>query len=86
MGYLCSFINDNQLTIREEYPASIKDFYWDSKHWPSDRPLKVECSTDGGDGGRIKVTASTGALSGAKNGTYNYIVNIGDPGRELGKA
>jgi hypothetical protein len=83
MGYLCSFTKSNQLTIREGYPGSIKDFYWDSNNWPSERPKKVECETNGADGGKIKVTASTDALDGEKDGKYDFVVNIGDPGRKV---
>jgi hypothetical protein len=77
LGYEVYATKDNQLTVKDEVAPSIKDFYDDSKSWPSDRPMQVETVVRRSDGD-VKVRGSTDALGGlAEPRIYKNVVNIG---------
>ncbi|KAF2472599.1 uncharacterized protein BDR25DRAFT_366598 [Lindgomyces ingoldianus] len=57
-------LTSNRLTIRSEYPTSIKDFYDDEKNWPHGRPQTVKCEVTTLDGSKVNVTRSTKELAG----------------------
>jgi hypothetical protein len=77
MAYLCKFWTANRLTVKSEYPPSIKDFYDDNNNWPSDRELKYACEVTREDGEKVKIVGSTNALSKVENNIYHFYVTIG---------
>ena len=79
MAYLCKFWSSNRLTVKPEYPPSIKDFYDNEKNWPSDLPSIVTCEVKSQDGTSIVIKGSTNALKGVANNIYTFDVLIGAP-------